>query len=270
MSNQLRNAELVALLSADFRRLNNPTHAWGDVTSFVLALPGLVGYWPGVVNISTPTLTDVSGNGLALTRNGDANVGAYNLAPVLNFDGTGDYFSHADDARLRVLGTEAIITASLRGMTQMCWARFARAPGTASTLLSKWNSTGNQRSWAIGRSAGGNAFFQASADGVSVHANINLTSTATMPASTWSFVAARFVPSGVSSVFLNLERVNAGGNGPAALFNSTASFVVGGLASATSLHNGLIAFPVLCASALSNVQIEMFATMTAPLFGPAI
>lgn len=268
---QLNNAEKKSLEASRFRRLNNPVHAWGDVHNFVMALPGLVGYWPGAVNRATPLLLDVSKNGLHLTRNGDAEVALdpfVPFAPYLNLDGTGDYFSHADDAKLDITGTEVIIDSSLRGLTMMMWVYFASS-ATQQSLMSKYLPTGNQRGYLIQFDPFGMRlqFFLSSTGSNTPNlssANDSIT------VATWHFVAARFTPSTEMALWTDDTKATTTTSIIASIFNNTSTFRIGEIGSVGLPLNGRIAFPLVCASALPDVVIETFYQMTAPLFGKQV
>lgn len=52
MAIQERNSEMVSLLSADFIQKQDTAYLAGIVTGSILALPGLVAFWPGGVSLS--------------------------------------------------------------------------------------------------------------------------------------------------------------------------------------------------------------------------
>ena len=52
MAIQERNSEMVSLLSADFIQKQDTAYLAGIVTGAILALPGLVAFWPGGVSLS--------------------------------------------------------------------------------------------------------------------------------------------------------------------------------------------------------------------------
>ena len=52
MAVQERNSEMVSLLSADFIQKQDSAYLAGIVTGTILALPGLVAFWPGGVSVS--------------------------------------------------------------------------------------------------------------------------------------------------------------------------------------------------------------------------
>lgn len=272
---QSNNNESKALTASRFRRLNNPVHAWGDVHSFVMSLPGLVGYWPGAVDIGASELLDVSGNGLHLTRNGDAKVGldpATPFATYTAYDGTGDYFSHADDARLDIQGNESIIHFSDPGLVAMAWVWLNDISSALDRgIISKWTvAAPPQRSYMLNvREAEGAAEFLVSGNGsasFSVVTEFDL-----LLSDTWHFVAGRYATSSIE-VWLDLNYAINQTSIPSTLFNGTSVFAVGSAFGDifTGDMDGRIAHPVLCASRLSRLTIETFYQMTAPLFGKQV
>lgn len=268
---QINNSESKSLTSSRSRRLNNPVHAWGDINSFVMSLPGLVGYWPGAVDIGTPLLLDVSGNGLHLTRTGDAEVALDPTTPLVGYlqfdDGV---FSHADDARLDILGTETIIDSALRGLTAMCWIYISDLASLDAAAISKWDAA-SQDSFRLGIDGGTRwAFFSVeSPAGAGAGA---ATDADTFQDGIWYFLAGRYTPSVSVKVWLDLLTAEDTTSIPASLRNSTDIFRVGHETDALTGQdfNGRLAHPLICAAALPDVVIETFYQMTAPLFAKQV
>lgn len=267
----INNSELKTLDASRFRRLNNPVHAWGDVSNMVLSLPGLVGYWPGAVDGGTPLLLDVSKNGLHLTRNGSAVVSLTEstpFVPYLKLGGTGEYFSHADDARLDILGTEAIVASSSRGLTVAAWVYLNDIDSSLDQgIIAKWVSSG-QSSYLLGAyEAIRSVAFSVSNDGTTVDAVAN-TDFNTLEGDVWFFLAGRFDPSTSISVWWNSVSVTVNSGIPASIFQSTSNFTIGEVDGVST--DGRIALPWICASALPDVTIEAYYQMTAPLFAKQV
>lgn len=269
-SPQRRNAELVDLLRTDFPHWDIYNQdAYARALQFALMQPGLIGAWGGVLDRNTPALVDVSGNGMHLTFNGDAHISQgtnRQFAPYIALDGTGDYMSRADEAKLDILGTEARLASGLRGLTFSAWVRFGNAAAASENISSKWNATGNQRSWIMLRTNTGTLQTNVSSAGTVTTAAA--ASTGTIAANVWTHVAWTFQPSTAVRNYINGA---AGGvttsSVPAALFNSSSAFVLGGDGAFGGLMTGDIALPWLSASLVSADLISYYYHMTKGLFG---
>lgn len=269
---QFNNTEKKSLDSSRFRRLNNPVHAWGDINSFVMSLPGLVGYWPGAIDRGTPLLLDVSGNGLHLTRNGDAVIRdhfdiARSFASFLELDGNGDYFSHADDARLDITGAEAIIDSSAQGLTMMAWVYLEALPaaGLSSYIMAKRAGAGTA-SYALRVAFDSGLYMELSANGTS----ISSTGVTYSTLGEWHLVAGVF--SNALNTFIPSVNLEAPGGGAfsSTIFAGTAPFTIGADGLGAQAWEGRISRPILCASALPQVVIDTYYQMTAPLFAKQV
>lgn len=240
------------------------------LNSFVLSLPGLIAAWGGGVDIATPALVDMSGNGLHLTFNGNAALNIDSSRPFVShitLDGTGDYMSRADEAKLDVLGTSTALVSALRGLTFAAWVRFDNTAAAGEVVGGKFNGTGNQRSWFLQRGATGVLASGISNAGTATDAGAS--STAVIAANTWTHVAFTFEPSVALRNYLNgAEDGTDTSSVPASLFNSSAALILGAANAATSnFMTGDIAMPWLTASLTSANLINYFYQMTRPLFG---
>lgn len=259
MAVQYTNEEMMALLARRFRKLHDHTHAASDVVSMMLSMPAIVAGWTGILDRNTPALMDITGNGLNLSFNNSPTIAATGLLTYLNLGATG-YFSHADTALLDITGAET--TVSSPGLAMMCWAYTDALGGATRTIMSKWLAAGNQRSYQYNFNASGGVTFQVSSNGT---ATTTVSSANSLVSDdTWYFTAARYTPSTELKVWLDLDSATNTTSIPATLFNSTALFNVGALSAALPL-NGRVAYPLICASALSDEAIETFAAMTSPL-----
>ncbi len=269
---QNRRDELVAQMRPDFRQLYSPTHAWGDIHSFVMSLQGLVGYWPGAIDIGTPLLLDVSGNGLHLTRNGSPTVSVDVVAgrpfvPTTIYPGTADYFSHADNAKLDITGANAILAAQSQGLTMVAWFKpdVFPAGGNSSYIMGK--VAAGQNSYALRISDDPFLVIDVSNDGTAItSASIDFSGAI----GEWSFVAGVFSNSSNTIVpYLNLETPGTAAFA-STIFNGTAPFTLGADGAGANELDGTLSHPFLCASALPQIVIQTYYLMTAPLFGRQI
>lgn len=253
----------VARLESQLRR-----QAAADPIGEVLRVPGLVGAWTAVLDRSTPLLTDISGNGMHLSFAGDAHIAVdagLPLLPYFALDGTGDYLSRADEAKLDILGTEARIASALRGLTFAAWVRFTNAASANEVVGGKWDTTGNQRSWLLFRDSSGNLVGNVSSAGAAT--NAAATGASTLAAGTWYHIGIVFSPSTYVRVYLNGVMDGEDNTSvPSSLFNSSASFALGMSGAGSNLNNGRIALPWLAASAKDDMVKRHF-SMTRALAG---
>jgi len=268
MTVQIRNAEMVDLLKADFDHLGNPALAWESACSAFLALPMLRGLWTMASVDATPQVWDTSGNGRTLTYNGNPTFNAYDLAPYIDLDGTGDYLSRGDEAGLDILGSETYVAAAMRGLTLGAWVWFDN-DGLVATeyIISKrdGNAAANI-AYSLQRNTTDGLRIQISSGAAIESQN----STGTMASGGWYFAVGRWQPSTDLSVFLNGVETAAGGSAIAALQNHTAVFQVGGrddgAGGSTSTMDGRVAFAFLCAAALPDITVVSLYERTRRMF----
>lgn len=209
---------------------------------------------------------DASNNGMSLTYNGNP-VMSYTTqgAPYFYYDGVGDFHSHADDAHFDITGTDTVVAAAVRGMTCGAWVYFQNGTGSSEWILSKYLTTGNQRSYALRRAIGGVLQAYVSTDGTAL---VNVVSVGTLSQAVWYFVAMRFMPSATLDNWLNDTKATQAAGVPASIFNGTAVFEVNGInAGGTELMTGRVGFPFVCACALSDAIIGQLYQSSRGLFG---
>lgn len=262
------NPQLVENMSAKFRRLNNPTHAMADAVGMLQMLPGVAGIWhcaTGGGSGSKNKLTDLSGNGLHLSRNGTASVDAENLVSYIDYNGTTGYYSYADDAAFDIQGNETYVNSSWQGLTIGGWFYFD-AVGSFVTLAGKRDASTNL-SYYIQMTSGNVARFVVSGDGSTA---IVVDSTDTISTGVWKFICGRYDPSDNIVIFLNDEKVANFTSIPATIFNGSGNFAIGASGHGANFLNGRSALIFLCASLVQDQFITTFYQMTAPLFGVTV
>lgn len=262
---QTRNAELVRLLSADFQPRYESAFAWSRAASLHLLLPGLRGFWPMSAFDSSGNAQDQSGHAHHLTYNGNPQYTFRALHPYIAFDGAGDYLARADEADLDITGTEAYVVAAARGMTQGGWFYFDNAASGNERIMTKRGDASNI-SWFMGRIAAGVAVFAVTSDGTA-GTLASVSSTATVGAGAWTFIAGRFDPSTTLDVWVNGAQATNAAAIPASIFSGNGPFQVSGYNGATELMTGRAALCFLCAAALSDTQISSIFNATRALFG---
>lgn len=242
------------------------TGKMGPVFSNFLSLPGLRGLWlPGNVD-NTGNVFDVSGQGRTLTYTGNPTIKMYNfVVPYYVLDGTGDYFSRADEAGLDVLGSESYMATAYRGLTLGGWFRWSGVSVAAGDtgLVTKYNATGNQRSYALyTNGTDSEARFIISTDGT---ATKEVDSTVVLAQDIWYFIVGRYDPSTEIMVSVNGSSNTNTVSIPATLFNATAQFDIGAVGT-SGINNCDWALAFLCASYVSNELITKLFNMSRSLF----
>lgn len=262
MATQQRNQELVSNLTPDFVRHDNIQYQYGDLISRFQALPGLVGLWyPGNVQRSTGNIYDSSGQGRTLTYNGNPTINYLsNGVAYADLDGTGDYFSRADETDLDILGTEA--WAANPGLTIIAWVNVADLSSTR-TVLSKSNAGGF--SYYIEITSTGSVSFRVTDTGALFGSAVN-TAAGAIIAGSWTMISAIYVPSTYMNIKVNLvEATNA--VGIVASIANTATPLEVGRAFATNLFNGKISIIGLYSCALTPAIRNGLFQQTRNLYG---
>lgn len=260
---QQRNSDMVELLKPDFMTRQELTYT--ATLSEYMMLPALRFLGAGGLG-SAGEWRDLSGNGMDLTYNGNPQMGYTTQgAPYWAYDGVGDYHSHADDAHFDITGTETVVAPAVRGLTCGAWTYFPNA-ATASgdAIISKYLTTGNQRSYLLFRTSTNILRAYVTTDGSTL---IIANQTATFSTNTWYFTAMRFTPSAELKSWMNDTTTTNVAGVPASIFNGTSLFEVGSFNSGAILHAGYKAFPFVCACALSDAQITRLYNRSRGLFG---
>jgi hypothetical protein len=247
-----RNDALINNLSGDFQKRYEPNFAFCNAVSMYQLLPSLRGFWPVSSVNESGSVFDISGQGRTLT-NSSVTFAYGALAPYAAFNGAA-YLCRADEAGTSITG----------GLTLGCWVYFTNAASAAEDCITKSNPTGNQLSYVLRRNATGNAEFYVSGDGA---AQIFIDSAVTMAAATWYFIAATYIPSTVISVWINDSQAANAVSVPAAIYNSTAQFLIGARDGPANYVTGRIALPFLCATYFSSTIVNTIFEQTRALFG---
>lgn len=233
---------------------NDAMSRWGMAVGSMMLLPGIRSIWPmsGTrYDGSTRYITDVM-NQFHLTNNNNSLVSLDGIAPYVDFNGTNQYLSYADNAHFDILATEPDINSSSinpPGLTMGGWF-WADALATSS-LMSKYEST-SQLSYLMRIGATGTLTFQISNTGSDSSGTSTLNVTSAFAVSAWRFVVCRFKPSTELAVFVNgTKSINTASIQPS-IFNSTATFRIGAELGASRFLNGRAALCFLCASALND------------------
>lgn len=218
---RLRNDALVHSLEEDLI-LRNEVRATSNIITTFMLLPGLRGLWSMAPFDSNGGPFDQSGNARTLTNADPTTLRFYydRLMPVTNNPLLSvGYFHRADEAGLDIIGTETYVAAAIRGLTWGGWFRAEADITSDKALMTKWNTTGNQRAYRLYLSNGNAINCEVSSNGTLV---TTVTSATTLVAGKWYFIVGRYDPSTELSIFVqNTETSNTVAI-PASIFNSSA------------------------------------------------
>ncbi|MGD8500733.1 MAG: hypothetical protein PVJ86_08805 [Phycisphaerales bacterium] len=232
-----------------------------DLISPFLALPGLRGFWPMSAFQSNGDCFDQSGNGRLLTYNGNPTYNYDDLVPYIDLDGTGDYLLRGDEAGLDITGLETYVAAAVRGLTAGGWF-WIDSHAAESTLISKYDVGGNQRTFSLHIAPAGNLRGYLSNNGVA----FETIAAGVITTGEWFFAVFRFDPGNEKSLFLNnVETVQA--TAYASLHLGTADLLIGGIHGGTRLLDGRASLCFLCATLLSDGILSSLFQQTRPVFG---
>ena len=262
MTLQERNADLVRLLIQDFQRRSEPNFAMAKALSVMSLAPGLRGLWTTSSFDENSDMFDMSGQGRTLTAVGDPTYNNRGLAPYVELDGTGDWFSTVDDPGLDIIGNEAYVDTNIQGITFGGWVWFDNATGALEVFISKWAAAAN-RSYLLYRSAAGNAGLQI----YDVVPAVRTVIGGAISQNTWHHMVGQ-----LDSVN-NFIRIYIDGGVPTNLAvpagttitNSNAAFQIGA-ASGTNPTTGRASLCFLYATALSHSAIQTIYHQTKSMF----
>ncbi len=261
---QVRNTEMVDILSTDFVKRNEATLAWGKACSMFQMLPGLRGFWPMSSVDENGNAIDLSGQGRTLSYHGNPFYAGSVLRSFITLDGTGDYLSRADEAGLDIIGTESYISTGLQGLTFGGWFYTTTVAAGSRVMMGKSNSATNNRSF-IQLYSGASAISRVSPNGT-VAAQVSVTSSETIAINTWYFIVTQYKPSTKLSIWVNdVETQNLVGV-PVALYSSNAPLEIGA-ENGAALHVGSTTLNFLCAACLPDRVIKALYHHTRSLFG---
>lgn len=245
-----------------------PTTAWGNVASMFLNLPGLRSYYPMGVNTydaSNYFITDLA-NGFNLTTapaSTSPQINASALTTWMDFDGTEDYAFYADNAHFDISGTEKNIATALQGLTVGAWIKIDTLNSSLDGIISKWNTTSDQRSYALYLS-GNLLIFSISKDGTNGTIDVQA-STVVLTTVPWYFVVGRFDPG--ATIRLSVNGVDESSvAAQSAVFNSTAQFRIASI-NAGDYFDGRIAHAFVCSALIPNVTVKALYQHSRVLFG---
>lgn len=277
MVNQIRNSENVELLSADFQKRYEPNFALGMAHSSHMGFGAIRGYWPFSSLGSSAGVYDVSGQGRTLTG---VSISQFNLNALKTYvvlDGATDYYYRADEAGLRISGTESFIYVNNKGFSYSCWVSFTSAIGNREIIAAKYEWTAAaRREWRIFRETDGSLNFSISTDGTAINTT-TITSAAallTQKASgdlPFQHVAVNFDPSTRMGAYINgVEVASLEVGVPANIFNSSAPYQIGannGLVNTTEFAGMRTCQHVMSAMYMPEYAVKNLFQQTRAMFG---
>lgn len=251
----VRNSSVTPNNKSDYITRNDPVNRLGGLVSTYLALPGIRFFAPmSGIGASGQAVDLILSN--HLTNNANANFLYDDLVPYCRYNGSTQYHSLTDNSAHDILGSEAYVATSGRGLTIGMWVHPLSLPGTTTRLFSKGATTGNARSFALTQT-GGNLFnFTVSGNGTNT---FGATGTDVFTASSWYLIAGRFTPSTEVKLWIGnedgLETFTNISSIPATLNNSAIGLAIGAQADGTQLSNIRASMCFLCTQAVSDAWI---------------
>ena len=128
--------------------------------------------------------------------------------------------------------------------------------------MSKWATTGNQRSYRLTRLGAGTIKFDISSTGAAITSQVTSTTTVSTD---WTFVWAKFDPSANIYVGVNYDVFSAV-SADAAIFNSTAQFTLGSVSTGTLMTGSQSYSALYCMYHTHTVSRNIY-QQTRALFG---
>jgi hypothetical protein len=256
---------MVASLKSEFQATNDGSFAWESMVSALLSMPGLRATWPLSIVGASGQAQELC-NALHLTNVNTVEFTAYqNSKPCAIFtSANSERLWRADAADFDIIGSEAYVPTAQRGLTLGAWVNRTTV-GAAQTVLAKWNTAGNQRSYILQSDTDGAPIFTVSGNGT---AELTINHSTACAADEWHFIAGRFRPAGTPDidVWRNLVYETNSTSIPATLFNSSSDFEIGSNDSGANYLNGKVALAFLCVMALPDAAIKRFYYRTRPLY----
>lgn len=249
-SQQIRNADNVQILSADFFHKLEPGISWAHFGSLLANIPGCRGIWSGALLGSDGNLYDSSFQGRTLIGTGTPSQGLSSLQPVILLGGT-DYFSRPEEPGLSLSSTDLVVG---------IWVNYS-ALGSKEAGISIWEDTTNRGFW-LGKEADDTFRFKVSNDGSTIH---QTTSTISPSANTWYFLSGRFIRNDQIYIQVN-DTQDIQATALAGLYGSSADLVLGGDHGGGNLMNGKVSGAFLSVYGVGQSHLQIIYDFTKPLF----
>lgn len=235
-------------------RLYRPIREIADVLTasqkdIFVRLPGLLAYYPGGIR-HTNFVSDHSGAGYELTQTGSCPTG-YDGNPYFHL-GNGTNYLYSTNSVFGLIGTEAYMEASIRGLTFGGWFVIDALPGGATGLLSKFGVV-TDYGYALTSGASGSTSGIISSNG----SVVTSVSGPVLAVGDWSFLVVKFTPAVELSIHSNGVKSSNITAIPASINPSTQDFEIGRYLNDNAKIPHVRARDLfICASALSDTLIE--------------
>lgn len=233
----------------------NPNYINTITFGSFLALPALRAFWPFSSVTESATVIDMSGQGRTLTPSGAMAFAVMAQGGAYASLGGSSYFYRNNEAGLQIT-------------TAMTWGGWYYMTNTSATraYMTKYTAAGNQIAYGILYSSiTGNIEARVSGDGAAV---TTATSTVTPGdyVATWAFIVGVYDPSTRLTIRVNSVSVNNTTSIPAAIFNSSANLLLGGINAAVA-YDGRLSMSFICSYPLSDAMLENLYQNTRAMYG---
>lgn len=236
------------------------------LSTSTLGLPGLRGGWLASDFDENGNLFDISEQDRVLSYTGNPLFGYDDYIPRVTLDGTGDYFTRADEAGLDITGTETYIETAYRGLSMGGWFTLSTLANYA-IFMSKWMGL-NDLSYALWFDQPAVNLAAAITSGGSAATQLNIASSITPVVNTWYFLAMTFDPSTSLNMYVNDTKDSVTVGVPANVFSGAAAFEIGNAGSGAGAElAGKFSAGFLCSMFLSDEIIFDFFAATRDLYG---
>lgn len=250
---------MIDKLSGEFQRRYEPNYHWQHAVSATLNLPGLRGCWPMSSFNEAGNAYDVGGQNRILTRNGSPTYSYDNLVPYIDCNGTTDYLARADEAGLDIIGTEAYVNPTERGLTLGGWINYD-VTNNQRPFMAKFGALIGDRAYMIDVNNGTARFLLGTGAALTIYLG------STVTADEWTYFVGRWIPSNNADIFIN-DTKTTNASVIAALGNSTSDLRIGADSDNPNFSDARISICFLCTMQLSDAIILSHFHQTRAAYG---
>lgn len=239
-------------------------HNAAMLNSLLMNIGGTRGYWNMASRDQTAAVYDMSGQGRTLTNTGAVTFATDLVTPYSVHTGA-NYLQRADEAGLDITSN----------LTVLAICRFTNTASTTENVIAKRAAAG-QLSYYLRRTTTGQAEFVVSSNGT---LQTLVTGTYAIPANQWVLMVGRYTPSTSLDVWgipfvVNGEDIDIDNykttnttSIPAAIFNSTALFIIGATAVPNQQLTGNVMYAGLYGLSLVDRIIFSVYELAKPVVG---
>lgn len=252
-------------ISAAYRKLKDPVHAWGDVQSMCSMIPGIVAFYPAVAASGNTAGLNFAGAGSGCGQYDEVvTINASGLASWYEFDSPGaKAFYNGDGIPFNITGGEVVYESALRGLSIMAWVYFYDPLNAEEAVVAKWADT-TQKSYMLSKSSSDIITASVSGDGST---EITATASAAISGNAWHMIGMSYDPSTSLDVFVDGVVVGQTTTSvPSSLFNSTSELALALDSGDSNGMDGRMAYPLITATYLPDHWFKLYYQMISPLF----